>query len=106
MRPQVVTVGSATTSATLPVDWRQNPFGVSIACVVNGGGTLTYKVQHTLDDVFDPTITPTWLDHSALTGKSANADGNYAFPVKAIRLNVTAYTSGSVTMTLVQSGAA
>ena len=100
MKPQVVTVSSLTTSAPIPVDWKQNPFSASVACVVSAGGSLTYKVQHTLADIFDSTVTPTWLDHSSLTSKTTSADGNYAFPVKAIRLNVTAYTSGSVTMTI------
>lgn len=105
MRPQSVTVSSATTSATIPVNFRAEPgFGIGIGCVINGGGTLTYKVQHTFDDVFDASVTPTWFDHATITGKTANFDGNYAFPVRAVRLNVTAYTSGSVTMTLLQFG--
>jgi hypothetical protein len=105
MKPQSVTVGSATTSAAIPVNFRsEQSFGIGIGCVINGGGTLTYKVQHTFDDVFDSTVTPVWFDHSTITGKTTNADGNYAFPVRAVRLNVTAYTSGSVTMTLLQIG--
>ena len=103
MRPQTVTVGSATTSAPIPMDYAMNPCSISLGCVVNGGGTLTYKVQHTFDNIFDSTVTPTWFDHSVITGKTANQDGNYAFPVRAIRLNVTAYTSGSATLTTIQS---
>ena len=38
------------------------------------------------------------FDHATVTGKSASSDGNYAYNVTAIRLNVTAYTSGSVLM--------
>lgn len=100
MRPQSVTVSSATTSAALPMDYAANPFSVGIGCVASG--TLTYKVQHTFDNVMDASVTPTWFDHDTLTGQTASADGNYAFPVRAIRLNITAYTNGSVTMTLVQ----
>jgi hypothetical protein len=103
MRPQIVTVGAVATSATLPVDHKVANFQIGIGCVINGGGTLTYKVQHTFDNIFDPNVTPTWFDHSTITGKTTNSDGNYAFPVRAIRLNVTAYTSGSVTMTLLQA---
>lgn len=105
MRPTSVTVGSATTSAWIPVDYRQENFGIGIGCVISGGSTLTYKVQHTFDDIFDPSVTPTAFDHSTITGKTTNSDGNYAFPVRAVRLNVTAYTNGDVTMTLLQGAA-
>lgn len=101
MRAQVVTVGSQTTSATLPMDWRQDPFAVGIGVVLSGGATLTYQVEHTFDDVLGG-ATPTWFVHSTLTGQTTSKDGNYAFPVKAIRLNVTAYTGGNATMTVLQ----
>jgi len=101
MPAQQVTVSSATTSAPLPLDFRASSFQVGFGCVVTG--TLTYKVQHTFDDVQNPLVTPTWFDHPDVTSKTANADGNYAFPILAMRLNVTAYTSGSVTMSVLQS---
>lgn len=101
MRRQVITVSSATISPTIPVDPQANYFAIGIGCVVTGAAT--YKVQHTFDDIFDSKITPVWFDHSVLTGMVANKDGNYAFPIAAVRLNVTAYTSGSVIMTLLQS---
>lgn len=100
MRPQSVTVSSATTSAPLPVDYAANPFKVGVGCVASG--TLTYKVQHTFDNVMDSSVTPTWLDSEDLTGETTSQSGEYAFPVRAIRLNITAYTNGSVTMTLIQ----
>lgn len=101
MKPTSVAVNSVATSVTIPIDWRARPFRVSIGCIVSAGGDLTYKVQHTFDDVFDPTVTPTWLDHSTLAGKIASADGSYLSPITGVRLNVTAWTSGSVTMTVV-----
>jgi hypothetical protein len=100
-RPTSVTVSSQASSATIPVNWRAKNFGISVLCVVPSG-TLTYKVQHTGDDIYDPAVTPVWKDHATLTGKTASADGNYDFPVRAVRLTVTAYTDGSVTMTLIQ----
>lgn len=100
MTPQVVSVGSVTTSAPIPLDYKQNPFSVAIA-VTLGGGSLTYKVQHTLDNIYDSSITPTWFDHSSVSG-TADKDGNYAFPVRAVRLNVTAWTSGSAKLTVLQ----
>lgn len=44
------------------------------------------------------------LTHSTITGKSANSDGNYAYPPQACRLIVTAWTSGSVSLTVIQAG--
>lgn len=100
-RPTSVTVSSQASSAAIPIDWRANNFAVGIGCVMTG--TLTYKVQHTFDDIYDSAVTPTWFDHASIVGKTTNADGNYAFPIRACRLTVTAYTSGSVTMTVIQN---
>lgn len=107
MRPVRVTVASQVASAPIPLDHYQGPFNVGVGVVVAAGSTLTYSVQHTFDDVWDPDFdasTATWFTNSALGSKQTTLDGNYAFPVTAIRLNVTAYTSGSVTMTAVQAG--
>lgn len=40
--------------------------------------------------------------NSSVSGNTSSVDGNYAFPVKAIRLNVTAWTAGTATLTVVQ----
>lgn len=109
MRPIRVMVGSATTSAVIPLDQYISPFNVSIGVTLSAGAGLTYKVQHTFDDVFDPSFNPAtaaWFDHASVTGKTANADGNYAFPIKGLRLNVTAYTTGNATLTVLQAGTA
>jgi len=105
MRPQTVTKSSAGATDWIPINSRvENSFGIGIGCVVAGGSTLTYKVEHTFDDVFDSSVTPTAFDHATIVSKTANSDGNYAYPIRAVRLNITAFTSGSVTMTLLQVG--
>ena len=38
--------------------------------------------------------------HAVVSGVSSRIDGNYAFPIQALRLYVSAYTSGSVSLTL------
>lgn len=43
------------------------------------------------------------LPHEFLTAKNTPDDGNYGFPVTAIRLNVSARTAGSVTLVVNQS---
>jgi len=107
MRPIRVSVGSATTSAVIPLDQYISPFNVSIGVALSAGASLTYKVQHTFDNVFAAGFNPataTWYDHATLTSKTASSDGNYAYPVSAIRLNVDPYTSGTATMNVLQAG--
>lgn len=106
MRPIRVGVsGGIGASTPITLDHYISPFNVSLGVTV--AGTLTYTVQHTFDDVFandfDPD-TANWFDNDGLTNQTATNDGNYAFPVTAIRLNVTAYTSGTAVMTAVQAG--
>ena len=107
MRPIRVTVGSATTSAVIPLDQYISPFNVGVAVTLSAGAGLTYKVQYTLDDVFASTFsaaTATWFDHATITGKTASFDGNFSFPVSGIRLNVTPWTSGTATLNVLQAG--
>lgn len=107
MRPVKVTVDSQTASLPIPLDTYQSPFTVSIGVVLSAGASLTYSVQHTFDDVFAAGFDPaaaTWFDNASLTAKLTSFDGNYTTPVRAVRLNVTAYTSGTATMTVIQAG--
>lgn len=107
MRPIVQTVSSQTVSPPVVMDTYQDPFNVSIAAVLSSGASLTYTVQHTFDDPlangFDP-ATATWFNHASLASKTTSSDGNYAFPVRAIRISVGVYSSGSVTFTVQQAG--
>ena len=107
-QPIRVTLGSATTSNVIPLDNYRTPFNVGIGCVLSAGASLTYKVQYTYDDVQASTFSPstaTWFDHATLApAKTTTSDGNIIVPVTAIRLNVTAWTSGTVTMTVIQAG--
>ena len=107
MRPIRVTVGSATSSAPIPLDHYRGPFNVGIGVVLSSGANLTYTVEHTFDDVFsagfDP-ATATWFANSNLTNRTASLDGNYAFPITAVRLRVSAWVGGTATMTVIQAG--
>lgn len=107
MRPVRVTVGALASSVPIPLDNYQGPFNVGIAVVLSSGATLTYTVEHTFDDVFSADFdasTATWFANSGLSAKSASLDGNYSFPITAMRLRVSAYTSGTATMTVIQAG--
>lgn len=106
-RPIRVTVGSATTSGVIALDTYRTPFNVGIGCALSAGASLTYSVQYTYDDVQANTFsaaTATWYDHATLAAKTTSSDGNITVPVTAMRLNVTAWISGTVTMTVIQAG--
>ena len=99
-----VTLTQAGTGASRPFQcsyWAV-PLNLGFGCVITSG-SATYSVQHTFDDIQNPDIELTWFNHSTVIGLQANQDGNYAFPVTAVRLNVT-NGSGTVAMTIVQAG--
>lgn len=88
-------------------DLMLTPFNVSVAVVVNSG-SITYNVEHTFDYTGSSTFissNATWFQNSGMTAQSTNANGNYAFPVTAIRVNVTAGSStGTAAFTAIQAG--
>lgn len=101
MRPKKITVTGVGISAWIPLDSKQAPFSVGLGAVLVSG-TATYTVQHTFDDVYDLTVVPVAFDNAGMAGLTANKDGNYAFPVKAIRLNVTGGVAPVVSLTMIQ----
>ena len=99
MKPQSVVINSAVSSSNwITVDHNQNPFNIGFGVVKAGGGDITYTVRHTFNDV-DGGGVITEFDHSTVSGKTTSIDGNYAFPVWAVRL-VTTAVSGSATASL------
>lgn len=106
-RPVRVTLGAVAVSAPIPLNNYSTPFSVGVGCDISPGGSLTYTVEHTFDDVFAAGFTPagaTWFPNAGLTAQTTDKDGNYSAPVTAVRLNVTAWTSGTITMTVIQAG--
>src|ERR1041384_7168225 len=94
---RVSVTGTAASTAFIP-DIFQNPFQIGLGVNIQSSAG-TYSVQHTFDytTVMSPTWNGstgvTWYDNSGITGTSlATTNGNYAFPVAAIRLNVTGAT--------------
>lgn len=101
MRPVTVSRTGAGSSPAAPLDHYQSPFNVGFGVVVSG--TVNYTIQHTFDNVFDAAVTPTWFNHPTLISQAANADGNYAFPVRAVKVLVNS-GSGTASMTVLQAG--
>lgn len=108
MRQMIVSTTNVTgASAPLVMNLNATPFNVGFGVVVTG--TPTYTVQHTFDNLsnYDATASgfTTWFNHPTIASQTINADGNYAFPVSGIRVNVTGGT-GTATLTVIQAGIA
>lgn len=81
----------------IPLDIHQNPPSVSFFINrTTGGGDSTCRVEHTHVNVLKPTSGQETsvraheiFRHEDASAVSVSADGNYAFPVRAIRLNLT-----------------
>jgi hypothetical protein len=68
-------------------------FAVGFGAIVTG--TATYTIQHTFDGV-------NYFDHEFVVGATTSQDGNYAYPVASIRVNVTSGT-GTVILTTISN---
>lgn len=105
MRRVVETVSGVANGATIPVDNRSTVFGIGFGVVVTG--TINYTVQHTFDDIYALAAsggTPTWFNHAYAAAQTGNIDGNYAFPVAAIRLITSTGTGSAVLTALFNAG--
>lgn len=103
-----VTVTSATVSAALVMNTYGTPFNVSLMLLNTSTGNSS-SVQHTMHNPFssDFATGATWVAHATMSSvtSTAGVDGNYAFPVSAIRLNVGTFGSGSVRLIVTQQDA-
>ena len=105
-RPIRKTLSAAGVTTPVPMDIYPSTH-ISVAVVLAPASTLTYTVEHTYDDVFREGFNPAtaaWFPNVDLAAETANGETKYTTPVTAIRLNVTAFTSGSATITIIQSG--
>jgi hypothetical protein len=97
-------LNSAGEGTAVPLNRWQSPFEVTCACEVAGGSSLTYSLQYTLDNVNDASVTPTWFDTIDVASETATAVTGIVRPVRAVRVEILSYTSGSVTFRVMQSG--
>ena len=99
MKVQTVSKTGTGSSDVLVMNTNTTPFNVGFGVVVDG--TVTYTVQHTFDD---PAVEfTTWFSHPTVVDETANADGNYAFPVTGVKVLVTD-GDGTATLNLIQAG--
>lgn len=89
----------------IPLDPLRNPVHVGFGVTKIGTGDITFKVQHTFDNVMEPGASATAYDHSLVSGKTASIEGSYLYPISAIRLNVTAVSGvATAALTVLQAG--
>lgn len=99
MKVQSVSKTGVGSSSALVMNTNISPFNVGFGVTVTG--TVNYTVQHTFDD---PAVGfSTWFSHPTVASQTANADGNYAFPVTGIKVLVNS-GSGTATLNLIQAG--
>jgi len=109
-----ISVAGATVSTPFQPSFYEQPFNIGVGVTTNSTST-TYSVQHSFDPIFSNVFSSTvtvipasaaiWFNNTGLSSLSSNADGNYAFPVVAIRLNVSAAAGSSVITQMVLSQA-
>lgn len=109
MRAIRLSLSSAASTVPIPMDQYLDPFNVGLSVDLSAGASLTYTVEHTFQNVYDPAFDPAtavWYPNTGLSAKTASTDGNYSFPVSAIRLRVSVYASGTATLNVLQAGIA
>jgi archaellum component FlaF (FlaF/FlaG flagellin family) len=101
MKVQIASRTGAGSTTPFVMNTNTTPFNVGFGVIVTG--TVDYTVQHTFDD---PAVGfTTWFPHPTIAAQATNKDGNYAFPVTAIRITVNS-GGGTVTFKLIQAGIA
>jgi hypothetical protein len=95
---------SVSIGPTVLMDWQATTFNASVLLVFSNTPVATASVEYTLDKLgtTDEIAAAVWQPFSQLTGRTATSEGNLYFPVVAVRLNVTSYTSGNVQMKVLQ----
>lgn len=99
--------GSTLNSQPYPVNWRQTPFNLSLG-LDTGGSTTGFTVQYCFEnpnDYASATLynaNATWFSHANMSAKTADTDGNIAFPVHAIRLQANTAGTDTATLTITQ----
>jgi hypothetical protein len=105
-RPVTRTVSGATGTSSVVALNTLAPVQFNVGLLADVTGTLTYSVEYTFDDVQANNYSPASGVWNAVTGmgaQTADTTGSLSFPVTGVRLNVTAWTSGSVTLTVLQN---
>ena len=99
-----VTASASGTTDWIPTDPAIKPFEVSCIATYAGGSTLTYTVEYTVDPMAEITDSLPAIDLPEMIDLNSTVGKAIIGPITGVRLNVTAFTSGSVTLKVRQSG--
>jgi len=93
-------------SRSLRVNGQQSDFKLGLFYIMSGASTAT--VEHTPDQpensyAVSYSVSADWIATDGLTAVTANAESNIFYKVNAVRLKLTAYTSGTAKLTVTQS---
>lgn len=111
MRPKTISLtGSGTTttnSAIVPLNHRVTPFNVGLGFDTDGS-TTGFTVQYSFDNpegdyATDYGTNAKWFDHPDLAAMTADAEGNIAFPVRAVRLQADSNGTDTGELTIIQA---
>jgi hypothetical protein len=87
-------------------DIMRNPFNLSVAVTSTSAGQ-TFNAEYSFDDYTSSawvSSAATWFVLSGISSATSNVTGNIAYPVRAVRLNVTAGVAGvPVRMCVIQA---
>ena len=108
VRMSVDATSVATCGPWIALDQFCTPFNVGFGVNLVSGGPPSTRVQHTFENVLNPRVSASFIsvfDNIDVTASVTAADGNYAFPVGAIRLVINSMTSaGTVQLHVRQAG--
>lgn len=98
--------GNSVTTIYVP-DRHVTPFNIGFGCVPTAVSAI-FTVQHTFQDPLQVTAASlTWFNHEFIVNSSAAGgpiDGNYAFPVGGIRVQLASAANAGVSTTFIQAG--
>lgn len=105
-----IKVGTSAISSTpwqKPSDEAKGEFNIGLAVALRSG-TATFTVEHAMRKLpravtLPSQIPPVFTNSGYSSGKSASTDGNYAFPIEALRMSTSALSSGFLELSWKQS---
>jgi hypothetical protein len=110
-----ITVGTnqKASSDWVPLCYHTAPFLVSLITSLSSGASLNYTVEFTDIPILDPpnstryTVPSTRIrphNDTNLVSQTSAKEGNFAFPIPAVRISTNSYSSGTVMLEVIQAG--
>lgn len=96
-----ITYTTTGTKDSLNLDPSIAPFDVSITATLSGGGSISYKMQYSLDPMTTADADATWTDSTGIPASSTTSlTANLTFPVERVRFVIGSLTGSLIVQTL------